>query len=39
MAAVIERGITALEPTNLRVAFVTHLHSITRSDIRFDLQS
>jgi ribonuclease BN (tRNA processing enzyme) len=26
-AAVIERGITALEPTNLRVAFVTHLHS------------
>jgi ribonuclease BN (tRNA processing enzyme) len=26
-AAVLERGITALEPTNLRVAFVTHLHS------------
>lgn len=26
-AAVIERGITALEPTNIRVAFVTHLHS------------
>jgi ribonuclease BN (tRNA processing enzyme) len=26
-AAVIERGLTALEPTNLRVAFVTHLHS------------
>jgi ribonuclease BN (tRNA processing enzyme) len=26
-AAVIERGITALEPTNLRVAFATHLHS------------
>jgi ribonuclease BN (tRNA processing enzyme) len=26
-AAVIERSITALEPTNLRVAFVTHLHS------------
>jgi ribonuclease BN (tRNA processing enzyme) len=26
-AAVIERGITALEPTNLRIAFVTHLHS------------
>ena len=26
-AAVIERGVTALEPTNLRVAFVTHLHS------------
>lgn len=26
-AAVIERGIAALEPTNLRVAFVTHLHS------------
>lgn len=26
-AAVIERGMTALEPTNLRVAFVTHLHS------------
>jgi len=25
--AVVERGITALEPTNLRVAFVTHLHS------------
>jgi ribonuclease BN (tRNA processing enzyme) len=26
-AAVIERGMTALEPTNLRIAFVTHLHS------------
>ena len=26
-AAVIERGVTALEPTNLRVAFLTHLHS------------
>ena len=26
-AAVIERGITALEPINLRVAFATHLHS------------
>ena len=26
-AAVVERGITALEPINLRVAFVTHLHS------------
>lgn len=26
-AAVADRGITALEPTNLRVAFVTHLHS------------
>lgn len=26
-AAVIERGITALEPANLKVAFVTHLHS------------
>ena len=26
-AAVLERGITAIEPTNLRVAFVTHLHS------------
>jgi ribonuclease BN (tRNA processing enzyme) len=26
-AAVIDKGITALEPTNLRVAFVTHLHS------------
>src|SRR5437870_1241610 len=26
-AAVIDRGIKALEPTNLRVAFVTHLHS------------
>ena len=26
-AAVIERGIPALEPTNLRVAFATHLHS------------
>jgi ribonuclease BN (tRNA processing enzyme) len=26
-AAAIERGVTALEPTNLRVAFVTHLHS------------
>lgn len=26
-AAVLERGITALEPGNLKVAFVTHLHS------------
>ena len=26
-AAVVEKGITALEPTNLRVIFVTHLHS------------
>src|SRR5919201_4655187 len=26
-AAVIDRGINALEPINLRVAFVTHLHS------------
>lgn len=26
-AAVVDRGINALEPTNLRVAFVTHLHS------------
>ena len=26
-AAVIDRGITELEPTNIRVAFVTHLHS------------
>jgi ribonuclease BN (tRNA processing enzyme) len=26
-AAVLERGITALEPSNLKVAFVTHLHS------------
>ena len=26
-AAVIDRGITALEPTSLRVAFATHLHS------------
>ncbi|MCA1838014.1 MAG: MBL fold metallo-hydrolase [Actinobacteria bacterium] len=26
-AAVIERGITALEPANLKIAFVTHLHS------------
>ena len=26
-AAVIDRGITALEPANLKVAFVTHLHS------------
>src|SRR6266851_1951194 len=26
-AAVLDRGITALEPSNLRVAFVTHLHS------------
>ena len=26
-AAVLDRGITALEPANLRVAFVTHLHS------------
>src|SRR6188508_213386 len=25
--AVVDRGITALEPTNLRVAFATHLHS------------
>jgi ribonuclease BN (tRNA processing enzyme) len=26
-AAVLSRGISALEPTNLRVAFATHLHS------------
>ena len=26
-AAVVDKGISALEPTNLRVAFVTHLHS------------
>jgi ribonuclease BN (tRNA processing enzyme) len=26
-AAVLDRGITALEPANLRVAFATHLHS------------
>jgi len=26
-AAVLDRGVTALEPTNLRVVFVTHLHS------------
>lgn len=26
-AAVIDRGMTALEPANLKVAFVTHLHS------------
>lgn len=26
-AAVVDRGIAALEPANLRVAFVTHLHS------------
>jgi len=26
-AAVVDRGITALEPTNLRIAFATHLHS------------
>src|SRR5260370_36144979 len=26
-AAVVDRGVKALEPTNLRVAFVTHLHS------------
>src|SRR5439155_2236111 len=26
-AAVIDRGITALEPTNLHIAFATHLHS------------
>src|SRR5499427_6774265 len=26
-AAVLERGITSLEPANLKVAFVTHLHS------------
>jgi ribonuclease BN (tRNA processing enzyme) len=26
-AAVVDKGIQALEPTNLRVAFVTHLHS------------
>jgi len=26
-AAAIDKGIKALEPTNLRVAFVTHLHS------------
>ena len=26
-AAVVDKGVKALEPTNLRVAFVTHLHS------------
>jgi ribonuclease BN (tRNA processing enzyme) len=26
-AAVIDKGINALEPVNLKVAFVTHLHS------------
>jgi ribonuclease BN (tRNA processing enzyme) len=26
-AAMFDKGITALEPTNLRIAFVTHLHS------------
>ena len=26
-AAVLDRGMTALEPGNLKVAFVTHLHS------------
>ena len=26
-SAVVDRGITALDPVNLRVAFVTHLHS------------
>lgn len=26
-SAVVDRGVTALEPVNLRVAFVTHLHS------------
>jgi len=26
-AALLQRGITALEPGNLKVAFVTHLHS------------
>ena len=26
-AAVVDRGITALEPVNFRVVFVTHLHS------------
>ncbi|MFL5481810.1 MAG: MBL fold metallo-hydrolase [Gemmatimonadaceae bacterium] len=26
-AAVLQRGVTALEPANLKVAFVTHLHS------------
>src|SRR5215471_762231 len=26
-AALLDRGITALEPANLKVAFVTHLHS------------
>src|SRR5215470_3274501 len=26
-AAVLDRGVTALEPSNLKVAFVTHLHS------------
>ena len=26
-SAVVDKGIAALEPTNLRVAFVTHLHS------------
>jgi len=29
-AAVVESGVTALEPTNLRIAFVTQLHSSGR---------
>ena len=33
-AAVVDKGIDALEPTNLRVAFVTHLHSTTPLDIQ-----
>ena len=35
-AAVVDRGIKALEPTNLRVAFVTHLASTTRWDTKPD---
>jgi ribonuclease BN (tRNA processing enzyme) len=29
-AAVVDKGIAALEPTNFRVVFVTHLHSVGR---------
>jgi hypothetical protein len=35
-AAVADRGITALEPTNWRVVFVTHLHSDHTVGYRFD---
>ncbi len=33
-SAVVDKGIAALNPVELRVVFVTHLHSDTRSDTR-----